>query len=182
MPGQAKAESASPRFTLDLYEGMKRRGLLLDDFLEEQLRTLREQWPEAVDSGLSLDLLFFHTTPLGTAETRSAAEVAERYRHLPEIPKLGGHCKDRYLLAEGEHEWMPRAESCTTRRATTRGSPCAGVLNLRTCRASGHSASCCGLRGGQKVGSGRFWASLTWRVWKRAREGCVRNPRRGATG
>lgn len=42
---------------------MKRRGLLLDDFLEEQLRGLREQQSEAVDSGLALDLLFFHTTP-----------------------------------------------------------------------------------------------------------------------
>ena len=113
---QARAGSASPRFTLDLYEGMKRRGLLLDDFLEEQLRRLRERRPEAVDSGLVLDLLFFHTTPLGTAETRSAAEVAERYRHLPETPELVGQCQDRYLLAEGEHE----SEAPGSDRATTR--------------------------------------------------------------
>jgi WD40 repeat protein len=93
--------AAIRRFKLDLYERMKRRGLLLDDFLEEQLRGLREQWPEAVDSGLVLDLLFFHTTPLGTAESRSAAEVAERYGHRPEIPELVGQCKDRYLLVGG---------------------------------------------------------------------------------
>src|SRR5262249_19031229 len=29
------------------------------------------------------------------------AEVAERYGYQPEIPELVGHCKDRYLLAEG---------------------------------------------------------------------------------
>jgi len=81
------------RFTLELYEGMKRRGLLLDDFLEEQLRALRGWRPEAVDSGLVLDLLFFHTTPLGTAESRSAAEVAERYGHRPEITELVGHAR-----------------------------------------------------------------------------------------
>jgi WD40 repeat protein len=115
---QAKSGSTSPRFTLDLYEGMKRRGLLLDDFLEEQLRALRERRPEAMDSGLVLDLLFFHTTPLGTAETRSAAEVAERYQHLPEIPELVGQCKDRYLLAESEQELeAPGSDRATTRLA-----------------------------------------------------------------
>ncbi|HZF10095.1 MAG TPA: CHAT domain-containing protein [Thermoanaerobaculia bacterium] len=110
---QVQAGPASLRFTLDLYEGMKRRGLLLDDFLEEQLRGLREQWPEAVGSGLVLDLLFFHTTPLGTAESRSAAEVAERYGHRPEIPELVGHCKDRYLLAGGGEDGAAEDRSIT---------------------------------------------------------------------
>ncbi len=115
---QIKAGSAFPRFTLDLYESMKRRGLLLDDFLEEQLRVLREWRPEAVDSGLVIDLLFFHTTPLSTAETRSTVEVMERYRHVPEIPELLGQCKDRYLLAEGEHELeAPGPDRATTRLA-----------------------------------------------------------------
>jgi len=100
----AKAESTSARFTLDLYEDMKRRGLLLEDFLEQQLSALREQLPEAADSGLILDLLFFHTTPLGTAESRSAAEVAERYGHRPEIPEVVEQCKDRYLLSESGRE------------------------------------------------------------------------------
>src|SRR5262249_8317075 len=93
-----EVEAAATRhFTLDLYEGLRRRGLLLDDFIEEQLRSLRDWRPVAVDSGLVLDLLFFHTTTLGTAESRSAAEVAERYGYQPEIPELVGHCKDRYL-------------------------------------------------------------------------------------
>ncbi len=107
---------ASPRFTLDLYESLKRRGLLLDDFLDEQLRALGEWRPEAVHSGLALDLLFFHTTDLGTAESRAAAEVAERYGHRPEIPELLGQCKDRYLLAEGGQEGEARESPPSTTR------------------------------------------------------------------
>src|SRR5262249_62374572 len=93
-----------------------RRGLLLDDFLDEQLRTLRGWRHEVVDSGLVLDLLFFHTTDLGTAESHSAAEVAERYGHGPEIPELLRQCKDRYLLAEGGQE----GEAKESDRPTTR--------------------------------------------------------------
>ncbi|PYQ64185.1 MAG: hypothetical protein DMF53_08055, partial [Acidobacteria bacterium] len=112
----AKAgQPASPRFTLDLYESLKRRGLLLDDFLDQKLRELRGR-PETVDSGLVLDLLFFHTTPLGTAETRSAAEVAERYRHIPEIPKLVKQCQDLYLLAEGGQEGEAKESHDSTTR------------------------------------------------------------------
>ncbi|HEX4962185.1 MAG TPA: CHAT domain-containing protein [Thermoanaerobaculia bacterium] len=114
---QVQAGPAAPRFTLELYERMKRRGLLLNDFLEEQLRALREQRPEAVDSGLVLDLLFFHTTPLGTAEARLEAEVAERYRHLPEVPELVGQCKDRYLVAEGGEDGAAEAADRPTRLA-----------------------------------------------------------------
>ncbi len=115
---RVQAGPASPRFTRELYEGMKRRGLLLDDFLTEQFRALHEWRHETVDSGLVLDLLFFHTTPLGTAESRSAAEVAERYGHRPEIPELVGQCKERYLLAEaGEDRAVEAADRTTTRLA-----------------------------------------------------------------
>ncbi len=107
---------ASPRFTLDLYESLKRRGLLLDDFLDEQLRALREERPEAVSSGLVLDLLFFHTTDLGTAESRADVEVAERYGQRPEIPELLGQCKDRYLLAEGGQEGEAKESPPSTTR------------------------------------------------------------------
>src|SRR5262249_23758180 len=68
---------------------------------------LRAWRPEVVDSGLVLDLLFFHTTDLGTAESRSAAEVAERYGTRPEVPELVGLCKDGYLLAEAREDGVP---------------------------------------------------------------------------
>src|SRR5262249_51644108 len=108
--------AASRRFTLDLYENLKRRGLLLDDFLDEQLRALRGWRPEVVNSGLVLDLLFSHPTDRGTAENRSAAEVAERYGHGPEIPELLRQCKDCYLLAEGEQDGAAKASNRPTTR------------------------------------------------------------------
>ena len=89
----ANQENATaPRFTVALYRRLKRDGILLDDFLGEQLEGL-------VDSGLVLDLLSHHTTALGTAETREAAEVAARYGGRPEVAELLRQCQDRYLLS-----------------------------------------------------------------------------------
>jgi len=89
----------APRFTVELYRRLKRGGILLDDFLGEQLESLRQWRPELVDSGLVLDLLGHHTTALGTAETRKAAEVAARYGGRTEISELLRQCHDRYLLS-----------------------------------------------------------------------------------
>jgi tetratricopeptide (TPR) repeat protein len=90
---------AAPRLTVELYRRLKRGGILLDDFLGEQLASLRQWRPELVDSGLVLDLLADHTTALGTAETRKAAEVVARYGGRPEIAELLRQCQDCYLLA-----------------------------------------------------------------------------------
>ena len=89
----------APRFTVELYRRLKRGGILLDDFLGEQLESLRQARPELVDSGLVLDLLTYHTTALGTAETRQISEVAARYGGRPEIAELLRQCQDRYLLS-----------------------------------------------------------------------------------
>ncbi|HEX5759430.1 MAG TPA: CHAT domain-containing protein, partial [Thermoanaerobaculia bacterium] len=94
----SKESDGTPHFTVELYRRLKRKGILLDDFLEEQLAELREWRRESVESGLALDLLAHHTTPLGTAETRQAAEVAARYGGHPEVLGLLEQCKDRYLL------------------------------------------------------------------------------------
>lgn len=88
----------APRFTLELYQTLKRKGILLADFLEEQLAELKSWRPKLVESGLALDLLAHHTTPLGTAETRQASEVVERYGGRQEVMELLGQCKDRFLL------------------------------------------------------------------------------------
>ena len=58
-------------FDDDLYHEFRSRGLSLDDFLGRQLQALHGKQPEVVDSGLALDLLAYHTTPLGTAEQRT---------------------------------------------------------------------------------------------------------------
>lgn len=94
----SKESPGSPRFTVELYQRLKRKGILLDDFLEEQLAELKDWRPDLVESGLALDLLAHHTTPLGTAETRQASEVVERYGGRGEVVELLGQCNDRYLL------------------------------------------------------------------------------------
>ncbi|HYU32877.1 MAG TPA: tetratricopeptide repeat protein, partial [Thermoanaerobaculia bacterium] len=97
-----KESPDAPRFTVELYQRLKRGGILLDDFLGEQLESLRQWRPELVGSGLVLDLLGFHTTALGTAETRPASEVLARYGGRPEVEELLLQCQDRYLLSAGE--------------------------------------------------------------------------------
>jgi WD40 repeat protein len=55
----------------------------------------------AVESGLVLDLLAFHTTPLLSAEQRTASELAERYRHRAGIlPDLVQALKGLFLLTD----------------------------------------------------------------------------------
>src|SRR6185436_5065445 len=94
----SKESPGAPRFTVELYQRLKRKGILLDDFLEEQLSGLKDWRRELVESGLALDLLAHHTTPLGTAETRQATEVVERYGGRGEVVELLRQCNDRYLL------------------------------------------------------------------------------------
>ena len=89
----------APRLTVELYRRLKREGILLDDFLGEQLESLRQWRPDLAASGLVLDLLAHHTTALGTAETRKTADVVARYGGRPEISELLRQCQDRYLLS-----------------------------------------------------------------------------------
>jgi hypothetical protein len=65
---QAKlANPDNPTFTVDLYQHLRREGILLDDFFQQQMRKLRE-WAEDIEvSGLALDVLHYHTTRFGTA-------------------------------------------------------------------------------------------------------------------
>ena len=120
-----KANPESPEFSVALYQDLRRRGILLDDFVEEQLAGLRQWRPEVVDSGLALDLLAHHTTPLGTAEVRPAGEVVERYGGRREVVELLQQGKDRYLL-EGsfrvqESRLLPIEETEEEEEQTFRG-------------------------------------------------------------
>ncbi|HVF58806.1 MAG TPA: AAA family ATPase [Thermoanaerobaculia bacterium] len=129
----AKESPGAPRFTVELYQRLKRGGILLDDFIGEQLDGLRQWRRELVDSGLALDLLGHHTTAVGTAETRQAAEVAERYGGRADVKDLLAQCNDRYLLSATEG---------ASRLATTPWRPwCADASRPRTCPASGPRAS-----------------------------------------
>ncbi len=109
---QAKVENEShPTFTLELYQKLKREGILLKDFLDQQLEKIKSWNPEVVQSGLVLDLLAFHTTPLGSSRQRTPEEVAQTYLGNPSqqsqylkrqelIPDLIEHVKGAKLLTD----------------------------------------------------------------------------------
>jgi len=99
---QAKARNYDyPVFDHQLYHNLRRQGLLLSDFFDQQLAALRTVQPTAVDSGLALDLLAFHTTPFGTAEERTLTELRTTYAHQSmNLPSLLAACRDLYLLVE----------------------------------------------------------------------------------
>jgi WD40 repeat protein len=90
-----------PTFDGELYDQLRSEGLGLGDFLDQQLDALRADQPETVESGLALDLLAHHTTPLGTAEQRVMADLEETYRHQQTgLPMLVQECQDMYLLVD----------------------------------------------------------------------------------
>ena len=80
-----KTDATHPRYDRELYLSLKRKGVLLKDFLDQQLKELRSRWDTTRamgDTGLALDILHYHTTPLGTAEGRTADELAKAYGHV----------------------------------------------------------------------------------------------------
>jgi WD40 repeat protein len=88
-----------PEFTQELYQRLRRDGILLRDFLNQQIAAFRERYPEAVDSGLLLDIVALHTTPLGTADQKTVVQLQEQYAHLDEtLPALIQQCQDLHLL------------------------------------------------------------------------------------
>lgn len=89
-----------PRFDATLYAALRREGLGLKDFLDQQLELLRAQ-DTVVDSGLALDVLAFYTTELGTAEERTQAELMARYAHIgADVITLVQQLQDLYLLVD----------------------------------------------------------------------------------
>jgi PDZ domain/CHAT domain/AAA ATPase domain len=93
---------ANPWFHRELYNSLMRQGILLVDFLDQGVKALQQWRPEMVNSGLALDLLEYHTTPLGSAEQRTTKELGDAYSKIGEQPlkELVEECKRQYLLAE----------------------------------------------------------------------------------
>ena len=80
---------------------MRREGVLLDDFLVQQVQALHATHPDAVDSGFYLDLLEYHTTALGTAEIRTRDDLRMRYPYrVAELEPVLNRLKELYLLIE----------------------------------------------------------------------------------
>ncbi|MGB0524349.1 MAG: AAA family ATPase [Flammeovirgaceae bacterium] len=102
MWSKAKAENAdAPSFTVELYQGLRREGILLDDFYFQQMEKLRN-WAEELEmSGFALSVLQFHTTKLATAGSRHIDEIRTRYKHREkDIDTLIEKFQELYLLNE----------------------------------------------------------------------------------
>jgi WD40 repeat protein len=104
-----KQSASQPHFSRDLYLVLKRQGVLLRDFLDQQLAALRERWKtryQIPDTGLALDALHYHTTPLGTSARRTAAEIAEAYGHVASTigRSMIQDFKDLFLLADDSRD------------------------------------------------------------------------------
>ena len=90
-----------PAFDQGLYDAYRAKGLRLDDFLTRQMAALAGKQEGTVKSGLALDLLAYHTTPLGTAEQRTIDDLEQTYRHqAAALPGLVQECRDLYLLVD----------------------------------------------------------------------------------
>ncbi|TWU10143.1 nSTAND1 domain-containing NTPase [Allorhodopirellula heiligendammensis] len=114
---QAKQiNSGHPPMTQELYQQLRRNGILLRDFLDQQIEEIHRRRPNAVDSGLLLDVIALHTTPLGTADQCSLKELQDAYSHVSTVlPDLLQHCQDLYVLSIADNS--ANAGSQTTRLA-----------------------------------------------------------------
>lgn len=96
-----KENPGHPHFSVELYQRLKKEGILLADFLNQQLGQLGSWQPQVESSGLALDVLAYHTTPLGTAAGHSRTDLIETYAHQAEVlPQLVQKCQDLYLLVD----------------------------------------------------------------------------------
>ena len=98
-------EGQSPRvFKSENYHLLQEQGILLSDFFQQQMKQI-EQWEKTAgravaSSGLALDILNFHTTRLGTAESRDLQQLHILYQHQSDIlDELIHRFQDTYLLA-----------------------------------------------------------------------------------
>lgn len=93
--------SEAPHFTVAAYQQLKTEGIAMGEFFEQQMKQLRNWQANVVDSGLALDVLYFHTTSLGTAGSRSLDEIRQTYQHRQDvIDELVRKCKELFLLTE----------------------------------------------------------------------------------
>ena len=91
----------APAFTIDRYRRLRAQGALLGDFLDQQLDKLASDLPDAVASGLAIDVLAHHSTPLLTTRQCSRDELVETYRGRDDLMRsLVGALQDRFLLVE----------------------------------------------------------------------------------
>lgn len=91
------------KFRQEDYQQLKRDGILLQDFFDQQMAAIRT-WEQEIQtqvesSGLALDILNFHVTALVTADTRELDNLRRLYDHRAEVlDRLLHKFQSLYLL------------------------------------------------------------------------------------
>lgn len=99
----SNANAEAPHFAAAQYQQIKKDGIAMGEFFEQQMKELRNWQQEIVDSGLALDLLYFHTSRQGAADTSTLEALRRIYEHRQEaIKALVDKCKELYLLTESQ--------------------------------------------------------------------------------
>ncbi len=93
-------DDGARRFTVDGYQNLRKDGILMDDFYEQQMEALAKWNPEVVRSGLALDVMMFHSSSLMTADLRNQSELYQEYgENLDILPPLLDKLMELYLLS-----------------------------------------------------------------------------------
>lgn len=92
-------DAAVPYFSIAAFRRFQQRGLLLEDFVKEQLEDLGASHPVWVGSGLALSLLNDIAKRLDSEEEASLGKVMQHFGERPEILELIELLQDRYLLS-----------------------------------------------------------------------------------
>ena len=106
---QMQAGQSNPVFRLEEYETLQQSGILLSDFFAEQMVQIHaweaEISQQVESSGLALDVLNYHTTVLGTAESRNLEELRRLYQHQSDVLNdLVHKFQELYLLTDVDGE------------------------------------------------------------------------------
>lgn len=88
-------------FTIQKYQEFKKAGLLMEDFINDQLTKIREWNQKAEESGLVLDILMQHTTASGTAGIQDKEKLKKLYAHKSKtLGDIVEKAKELYLLTD----------------------------------------------------------------------------------
>ena len=87
-------------FSIKNYQKLLKDGILLEDFLQQQLEKIRQWNQKTEQSGLVLDILNHHTTENQVANYHHIDDLRKRYEHQEEIlEKILIKCKELSLLS-----------------------------------------------------------------------------------
>ena len=99
-----QAQPTAPRFDRELYYRLQRTSIHLNEFLAGRRAEYARKLPQAEESGLLLDILYFCTNEQGTAEQHSVQEFEQRYGSDRNLPGILQTAKELRLLVDAAGE------------------------------------------------------------------------------